>query len=492
LLGAEPRLTIPSVVIAPAPFHPTPPAHARGESPQKKQQVSCQLPMRQADAASARSRRARQAARIPLSDNDFVPPAGTFRAANFALAGLASPRKRVIAWLADCDGTSPQRGISSKQQDARAFERGPSREGGHSERRRVMFLRRATATALAVAGLTWATAADAQRPPPERTTITFFYWAGSNQGVVPNEVITAYRQANPQVTIEILESNNMITYPRMVAARRTTPDSPLVHCGFFNVDSITRGDVDDMWESFSEAGVPNLANVPRQYHRPQNRGVGYQMSAIGILYNRNRVQTPPTSWAVLWDPANRGRVTMFDYDTRALVLAARLNGGDENNIDPGFRVWAQSARNFRALVDSNDALKNLLVSGDAWYAPWFGAISQIWINEGAPLAFAIPREGAIAFPLYLVMARGVTPAQRRVCEDLINTLLEPGHAGRYGQLTLGVPLVRNAVISEEQRRNPMFDPQVAETAIVPDYSIIARNTAAWRERWDREVKIRMR
>lgn len=356
-----------------------------------------------------------------------------------------------------------------------------------------MKLRRAIAVAaLAVAGLVAGAAADAQRPPPERTTITFFYWAGSNQGVVPNEVITAYRAANPQVTIEILESNNAITYPRMVAARRTTPDNPLVHCGFFNVDSITRGEVDEMWESFSEAGVPNLANVPAQYRRPRDLGVGYQMSSIGILYNRNRVQTPPRSWRVLWDPANRGRVTMFDYDTRALVVAARLNGGSEQNIDPGFRVWAENARNFRALVDSNDAIKNLLVSGDAWYAPWFGAISQIWINEGAPLAFAIPDEGVIAFPLYLVMSRGVNPAQRRVCEDLVNTLLEPGHAGRYGQLTLGVPLVRNAIVSEEQRRNPMFSPELAERAIVPDYSLIARMTAAWRERWDREVKIRMR
>lgn len=348
------------------------------------------------------------------------------------------------------------------------------------------------AALLAAAAWMWTSPADAQRPPPERATITFFFWAGSNQGVVPTEVITAYRQQNPQVTIEILESNNAITYPRMVAARRTTPDNPLVHCGFFNVDAITRGDVDEMWEAFSEAGVPNLANVLPQYRRAGNRGVGYQMSSIGILYNRNRVPNPPTSWRVLWDPASRGRVTMFDYDTRALVVAARLNGGDERNIDPGFRIWAEQARNFRALVDSNDAVKNLLVSGDAWYAPWFGAISQIWINEGAPLAFAIPREGVIAFPLFLVMSRGVTPAQRRVCEDLINTLLEPTHAGRYGQLTLGVPLVRNAVVSEEQRRNPMFSPELAENAIVMDFNEIARMTATWRERWDREVKIRMR
>ena len=78
----------------------------------------------------------------------------------------------------------------------------------------------------------------------EPTEITFFIWAGSNQGIVPQEVIKAYKEKNPKVEIEILESNNAITFPKMVATKRTTPDKPLVHCGFFNVNSITKGDVE--------------------------------------------------------------------------------------------------------------------------------------------------------------------------------------------------------------------------------------------------------
>ena len=86
----------------------------------------------------------------------------------------------------------------------------------------------------------------AQAAPDGPVKITFFIWAGSNQGVVPREVFKAYREAHPEVTIEELESTNAITYPKMVAARRTTPDNPLVSCGFFNVDAITRGDADEM------------------------------------------------------------------------------------------------------------------------------------------------------------------------------------------------------------------------------------------------------
>jgi putative spermidine/putrescine transport system substrate-binding protein len=341
------------------------------------------------------------------------------------------------------------------------------------------------AALLLMAGTAMAQGRDAAR-------ITFFIWAGSNQGVVPMRVIEAYRQANPRVQIDILESNNVLTYPRMVAARRTTPNNPLVHCGFFNVDSITKGDPEGMWTAFDPAAVPNMANIVEGFVRPQRRGIGYMMSGIGILYNRNAMATPPTSWTDLWNPANRQRVTMFDYDQRMMAIAARLNGGNEDNPDPGFRIWSQNARNFRALVDSNDAVKNLLASGDAWMAPWFTSISSVWIEEGAPFAFAVPREGLIAFPLFLAMVDGVTPAQRAVCQDLVNTLLAPDNAGEYGRLTRNIPLVSNAVLTEEQRINPMLNPAVARNAIQLDYNLLGEVASEWRERWDREVKFRMR
>ncbi|MET0429997.1 MAG: extracellular solute-binding protein [Microvirga sp.] len=324
------------------------------------------------------------------------------------------------------------------------------------------------------------------------TEITFFIWAGSNQGIVPSEVIQKYQAANPNVKINILESNNTITYPKMVAAYRTTPDKPLVHCGFFNVDSITKGDVEGLWAPLDPQRVTSLAQVEPKYARPDNKGAPYMMSGIGILYNKNAVKEPPKSWTEMWDPKYRGRVTMFDYDSRMLVIAAKMNGGGEDNIDPGFETWAQNAKNFRALVDSNDAVKNLLVSGDAWVAPWFSGLSYVWIREGSPLGFAIPKEGTIGFPLYLAMVKGVTPAQKAVCEDLLNEMMSPANAGRYAKLTFAVPLVKNAELDEEQKKDPLLNAELAASSIALDYGSMAQDASDWRERWDREVKFKLR
>ena len=69
-------------------------------------------------------------------------------------------------------------------------------------------------------------------------------------------------------------------------------------------------------------------------------GPAVTMQCIGIAYNRERIETPPTSWEDLWDPKYEGRVGITSLastlGTAFLLDIARLNGGSEANIEPAF------------------------------------------------------------------------------------------------------------------------------------------------------------
>lgn len=321
--------------------------------------------------------------------------------------------------------------------------------------------------------------------------LTMFIWAGSHQGDVPRKVVAKYLESHPNVTIDFVESNNTITYPKMIAAKRATPDKPYVDFGFFNASTVAQGDVDEMWEPIDPANVPNMAHIIPEYSRPNNLGAGYVTTLMGLIYNKDKIKTPPTSWTDLWAPENKGRVTTFDYQWQALTVAARLNGGGENNIDPGFKLWSEHADQFKALVNSNDQLKNLLVSGDAWIAPWFSNISRTWIDEGAPLAYVNPKEGAIAYPSYLQLVKGITPEKKKVAEEIINLLLEPENIGEYGALTYGIPVTDNAKLSDAQKNDPNLSLEVVKNAMQLDWAAIAKNDANWKKLWDQQVKTNM-
>jgi len=67
--------------------------------------------------------------------------------------------------------------------------------------------------------------------------LTEFIWIGGGQGVVPREVKASYEKARPNVSIELYEGTNAVTYPKIIAQRQVDPNKPLINFGFFNVDA---------------------------------------------------------------------------------------------------------------------------------------------------------------------------------------------------------------------------------------------------------------
>jgi putative spermidine/putrescine transport system substrate-binding protein len=340
---------------------------------------------------------------------------------------------------------------------------------------------------IAVLGLSLLVLPSAVAAP--KVKLTMFIWAGSNQGVVPRAVVANYLRSHPEVEIEFWESNNAITYPRMIAAKQADPNKPLINFGYFNVDISNRGDNDDMWVSMNAGRIPNMTRVHNTMRRPGNRGVGYGISGVGFMYNKNLVKEPPTSWTELWNPKWRGKVTFFDNNFIPLVLAARLNGGDEKNIDPGFKIWMDNAKNIRALANSNDQLLQLLVTGEAQIAPWFTSIWKYWEMDGAPLGFVVPKEGLVAFPIYLQIIKGSTPEQIRVAEEIINELLTAENNSRYARLTFGVPSLPDAEVSDTVKS--ILNPKLLDNAIWLDWATMGQKASEWRQRWERDVKSRL-
>jgi putative spermidine/putrescine transport system substrate-binding protein len=322
-----------------------------------------------------------------------------------------------------------------------------------------------------------------------KVKVTMFIWAGANQGVVPREIVARYLRSHPEVEIEFWESNNAVTYPRMIAAKQANPNNPLINFGYFNVDISNRGDTDDMWVPMSAGRIPAISRVHPTLRRPGNKGIGYGISGLGLMYNKNLVKEPPTSWSDMWNPKWRGKVTFFDNNFIPLALAARMNGGDEKNIDAGFRVWSENAKNLRALVTSNDQLRNLIVTGEALIAPWFVSIYKFWEQEGAPLGFAVPKEGVVAFPIYLQIVKGSTPEQIKVAEEVINELLIAENNARYARLTFGIPSLPDAEIAESVRS--ILSPKLLDSAIWLDWTTMGQRASDWRQRWERDVKSRL-
>jgi putative spermidine/putrescine transport system substrate-binding protein len=325
--------------------------------------------------------------------------------------------------------------------------------------------------------------------------LSFFVYVGANQGVVPREVVAEYTKANPNVSIELYEGTNAETYPKMAAARKVTPDQPIVNFGYFNADSNAKGDADDLWDTLDPANVPALNNVYDAFKRKDNRGIAWGMVGIGLMYNTTSVKTAPTSWMDFWDPKFKGRLALSNgnHYLSGLVTTTRAQGGKENDaaaVDKSFKLISGKAKEGQIALFflSNDQVKQPMIRGEVWLSGWFNSSVDIWANqEKGPFGYATPKEGQIAFTLYHQVVKGSTPAQKYHAERIIGMLNDKSWLSRYCNLTHSIPAAKDIQLDPELAQQEAFKTRNIEGAMQLDWPTIAAKNSEWKERWDKEV-----
>jgi putative spermidine/putrescine transport system substrate-binding protein len=322
-------------------------------------------------------------------------------------------------------------------------------------------------------------------------SVTQFIWTGA-QEVVPRRISDAYMAANPGVKIETMSGTNGATYPKLAASRDIDPNAPLINVGFFNLDATERGKLVDMWEPLDEASIPNLKHILPDYRQENDLGAFFCMDPCGLLYNTDKISEAPDSWEMLFDPKLKGKIALVDgfWAGNGVVPTAKLNGGSEDDIGIAIEMYAKAARDgqFHSLTTSNSQLQQLLVSGEVWLVPHLRGLAMAWRQDGAPVNYAAPKEGQVAFPEGFQIVKGSGEDKLKVCRELVNIALEADNVLDYCKTAHVVPLMDNVKLPEEMASHPSIQPEAIANSMVLDYAKIAANGPAWTQRWNKEVK----
>ncbi len=245
-------------------------------------------------------------------------------------------------------------------------------------------------------------------------------------------------------------------------------------------------------EPMTVADMPNLGKlVPAaQWDRLPDGSYpffDYQLSAIAVGYNPKFAHTIPTRWNQLADPMYKGHLLMPNFSVSAgvvlLVALARVNGGSERNIDPGFAAAAKVRQNAITLWTSHDQVATMLAQGTAWVAvesvDRLGALNK----SGAPIDIDYPQDGVVAIGNSMGIAAGTR--HKKLAEAFLNFLLAPEQQEPYSDAGVAFPPVAGVRISPQL--SLYYPPYVMKKAIAPDWEAIAQQSDAWQERWNKEI-----
>ena len=145
-------------------------------------------------------------------------------------------------------------------------------------------------------------------------------------------------------------------------------------------------------------------------------------SAVGFLYNREALPTPPRSWAELSDPRLAGRLALFDFGSTlgplTVAALAHVASGDASDGDAGFERLRALRENVFRFGTSGPANNQLVAQGEAWLTLGLPSQARRLAESGAPIGWIAPEEGAIALPQGVQIVRGVR--RRELAEAFVD------------------------------------------------------------------------
>lgn len=191
---------------------------------------------------------------------------------------------------------------------------------------------------------------------------------------------------------------------------------PIIEAGGVNYDVVCPSDYmiqkmieNDMLAELNFDHIPNVKNIGKKYMEmsktfdAENKySVPYTWGTVGILYNTSMVDTPPTSWDVLWDSKYAGNILMQDSVRDAFMVGQKLLGYSLNTTNTNeLQAVKDKLIEQKPLVQAYviDQVRDKMIGGEAALAVIYSGEMLYIQNEVAEgggefeLEYVIPKEG---------------------------------------------------------------------------------------------------
>jgi putative spermidine/putrescine transport system substrate-binding protein len=201
-----------------------------------------------------------------------------------------------------------------------------------------------------------------------------------------------------------------------------------------------------------------------------------------LLYRTDLIGEVPTSWNDLWKPAYRNKIAMPNmamYSARMLLLTAKLNGGDENNIEPGFEHLKALRPNISLFYSSDAQARQALAQGEvaAVFAP--PMYLKVLGEQGVPVKVAALRPSPLEFDVAMMPKGGkeewAAAYINYVLRKDVNEMMVAKRNMGPVNMESKAPEYLSLIMPNEKE------------GLVFDENVVNANISAWTERFNREI-----
>jgi putative spermidine/putrescine transport system substrate-binding protein len=318
-------------------------------------------------------------------------------------------------------------------------------------------------------------------------TLTLGLYGGSFEKAMRETVVPAF-QKEFKVDVKYVAGNSTDTLARLQAQKaKQEMDVVFLDDGVL-YQAIQLGFCAPLSDAAIYKDLHDIVKIPG------NKGIGLGFVATGYTYNtkyfKEKGWAPPSSWNELADPKYKKLLAISPitgtYGLHVLVMLARVNGGSETNIDPGFKAMEKVAPNILSFPPSPAKMSEALQAGDVAISIWGSGRSVALASTGFPVDFVYPKEGAVSLMI------GVCPVAKPDASDLAQKFIQfnfrPEIQAVWAKEQGAGPANKNTKLAPDVAKLVPYGPEQVSKLVAVDWDVINKERENWTKRWQREVE----
>jgi putative spermidine/putrescine transport system substrate-binding protein len=348
---------------------------------------------------------------------------------------------------------------------------------GHGLTRRT-FLK--AGAAAAVAGMEGPRRAEAQA-----AELVVGHWGGAGPKVIRTAILPDLQAKHPAAKFFIREGGDQ-DRRAMLQANPQNPEIDVLYMSGTDAKAMVR---EGLTDPVDPKAVPEFANL---YPIAQDGAYGVYLHAIALIYDPEKVKTPPTSWFDLWKPEYRNRVLVPNTKTtvnQAFVTAiVRSMGGSEKrekDVQETRKKLLELKQNVVVFHTGTSQALTVMKSGDAWLGVAVAGYAFGAKDRGQSVDVAYPKEGALGAVDYMTVAKH--SRNKELALAYVNAALGKKAQGAVVEEVYWGPTNKTTDVSPKARERAVIGEDAVKKLINPEWDHLAGVRAEWTDWWDKNM-----
>jgi putative spermidine/putrescine transport system substrate-binding protein len=311
------------------------------------------------------------------------------------------------------------------------------------------------------------------------------HWGGAGPKVIKAAILPDLQAKYPSAKFFVREGGDQ-DRRAMLQANPANPEIDVLYMSGQDAKAMVREGLTDPPDP---KAVPEFANL---YPIAQDGAYGVYLHAIALIYDPEKVKTPPTSWFDLWRPEYRNRVLVPNTKTTvnsAFVTAiVRSMGGSERqekDVQEARKKLLELRQNVVVFHTGTSQALTVMKSGDAWLGVAVAGYAFGAKDRGQSVDVAYPKEGALGAVDYMTIAKH--SKNKELAHAYVNLALGKKAQSAVVEEVYWGPTNKTVEPSPKARERAVIGEEAVKKLINPEWEYLASVRPEWTDWWDKNM-----